>query len=138
VIKAAAVADFRPSTEQPGKVKKGDMGSTISLTKNPDILKTLGEQKRPDQILVGFAAETHSALQYARGKLKDKNADMLVLNDVSKPGAGFDADTNIVTFLFQSGEEEELDMMSKDDVADAILDRILRLKQQNTEQRVHE
>jgi phosphopantothenoylcysteine decarboxylase/phosphopantothenate--cysteine ligase len=63
---------------------------------------------------------------------------MLVLNDVSKPGAGFDADTNIVTFLFQSGEEEELDMMSKDDVADAILDRILRLKQQNTEQRVHE
>lgn len=133
VVKAAAVADFRPATEQPGKVKKDDMGLTLSLVKNPDILKTLGQQKRDDQILVGFAAETHSALPYARGKLRDKNADMLVLNDVSKPGAGFDSDTNIVTFLFRTGEEEDLDMMSKDGVADAILDRVLRLRQQTAE-----
>ena len=128
VVKAAAVADFHPATEQPGKMKKDEMGLSISLVRNPDILKTLGQQKREDQILVGFAAETHSALQYARGKLREKNADMLVLNDVSKPGAGFDADTNIVTFLFRTGEEEDLDMMSKDDVADAILDRVLRLR----------
>jgi phosphopantothenoylcysteine decarboxylase / phosphopantothenate---cysteine ligase len=129
VIKAAAVADFRPASEQAGKMKKDEMGLSISLVKNPDILKMLGQQKRQDQILVGFAAETHSALHHARKKLKEKNADMLVLNDVSKPGAGFDTDTNIVTFLFRNGQEEEMDMMSKDDVADAILDRILRLRQ---------
>jgi phosphopantothenoylcysteine decarboxylase / phosphopantothenate---cysteine ligase len=128
VVKAAAVADFRPATEQSGKMKKNEMGLSLSLVKNPDILKTLGEQKRPDQILVGFAAETHSALDHARAKLRQKNADMLVLNDVSKPGAGFDSDTNIVTFLFRTGGQEELDIMSKDDVADAILDRVLRLR----------
>jgi phosphopantothenoylcysteine decarboxylase / phosphopantothenate---cysteine ligase len=139
VVKAAAVADFRPAKELPGKVKKDDMGLSIPLVKNPDILKALGQQKRDDQILVGFAAETHSALPHARGKLKEKNADMLVLNDVSKPGAGFDSDTNIVTFLFRTGEEEDLDIMSKDDVADAILDRVLRIKKkQLTGRSAHE
>jgi phosphopantothenoylcysteine decarboxylase/phosphopantothenate--cysteine ligase len=77
---------------------------------------------------VGFAAETRDILENGRSKLKNKNLDMLVLNDVSKPGAGFDCDTNIVRFLFRSGEEEQMDIMSKEKVADSILDRVIRLR----------
>ncbi|HMK33466.1 MAG TPA: bifunctional phosphopantothenoylcysteine decarboxylase/phosphopantothenate--cysteine ligase CoaBC [Desulfomonilaceae bacterium] len=125
VIKAAAVADFRPAEVQTSKIKKNDVKSPLRLIKNPDILQELGRIKRKDQILVGFAAETQDVLEHARKKLKNKNLDMLVLNDVSRPGAGFDCDTNIVRFLYRSGDEEQLDMMSKDKVADHILDRVL-------------
>jgi phosphopantothenoylcysteine decarboxylase/phosphopantothenate--cysteine ligase len=128
VIKAAAVADFRPASLEKDKIKKDGMEPTIVLTKNPDILAELGRMKRPDQILVGFAAETRDVLENGRSKLKNKNLDMLVLNDVSKPGAGFDCDTNIVRFLFRSGEEEQMDIMSKEKVADSILDRVIRLR----------
>lgn len=127
VIKAAAVADFRPARAFTGKVKKEAMGTSLELVKNPDILMRLGEIKQPNQILVGFAAETRDTLENGKVKLRKKNLDMLVLNDVSRPGAGFDHDTNIVRFLFRSGEEEQLDIMSKDMVADRILDRVLRL-----------
>lgn len=128
VIKAAAVADFRPAKQGKGKIKKQDLGSTLHLVKNPDIIAKLGKIKSRKQILVGFAAETDNVLENARVKLKKKNLDMLVLNDVSKPGAGFDHDTNIVRFFHRSGEEEQLDIMSKESVADQILDRVLKLR----------
>ncbi len=130
VIKAAAVADFRPATEKTRKLKKDDMGSTIRLVKNPDILKELGKRKNKGQILVGFAAETHDVLENGRAKLHKKNLDMLVLNDVTKAGAGFDGDTNIVRFLHRSGREEQMDLLSKDNVADLILDRVAALRKQ--------
>lgn len=122
VVKAAAVADFRPSESCTGKMKKSEVQPIINLIRNPDILKTMGERKKAGQILVGFAAETHEVLRYGRQKLREKNLDLLVLNDVSRPGAGFDCDTNIVRFLHRSGEEEEFPLMSKDQVADRILD----------------
>lgn len=128
VIKAAAVADFRPEVAAQGKIKKADLGSSLRLIKNPDIIAELGTIKSKDQILVGFAAETDNVLANARAKLEKKNLDMLVLNDVSKPGAGFDHDTNIVSFIHRSGEEEQLDIMPKEKVADHILDRVLKLR----------
>jgi phosphopantothenoylcysteine decarboxylase/phosphopantothenate--cysteine ligase len=124
VIKAAAVADFRPTKTQGRKIKKEEAGTSVSLVRNPDILRVLGKNKRDDQVLVGFAAETHDVLRNGRKKLKEKNLDLLVLNDVSKPGAGFDTDTNIVRFLHRSGKEEQMDMMTKEQVADLILDRV--------------
>lgn len=130
VIKAAAVADFRPATAKATKLKKDDMSTTIRLVKNPDILHELGKRKQQGQILVGFAAETHDVLKNGRAKLKKKNLDLLVLNDVTKPGAGFDCDTNIVLFLHRSGQEEQMDLMTKDKVADHILDRVLALRKQ--------
>ncbi|MBI4966165.1 MAG: bifunctional phosphopantothenoylcysteine decarboxylase/phosphopantothenate--cysteine ligase CoaBC [Desulfomonile tiedjei] len=129
VIKAAAVADFRPAQMKKAKMKKDDMPPSIRLVKNQDILQKLGTSKRKGQILVGFAAETNDVLENGRAKLRKKNLDMLVLNDVSKPGAGFDYDTNIVRFLHMSGEEEQMDLLSKDKVADLILDRVLKLRQ---------
>lgn len=128
VIKAAAVADFRPEVVQDTKIKKDNMARSIRFVKNPDILKALGKMKRKDQILVGFAAETGDVLENARTKLRAKNLDLLVLNDVSKPGAGFDCDTNIVRFLHRSGKEEQMDIMSKEKVADHILDRVLEMR----------
>ncbi len=128
VIKAAAVADFRPASRTDDKVKKSDFGSSVSLVQNPDILLTLGHIKRNDQIVVGFAAETRDAVSNAREKMNRKNADMLVLNDVSLPGAGFDCDTNLVRFLYRSGEDEQMDLMSKDAVADEVLNRIKKLR----------
>lgn len=128
VIKAAAVADFRPAAMETKKIKKTQGPPVIELVENPDILKTLGDAKRSDQILVGFAAETHDALANGRKKLKSKNLDMLVLNDVGKPGAGFDYDTNIVRFLHRSGREEQMDIMAKEKVADLILDRVVQLR----------
>ena len=132
VIKAAAVADFRPMQAEDRKIKKGEVGTSVSLVKNPDILRILGKSKRKDQVLVGFAAETHDALKNGRKKLKDKNLDMLVLNDVSEPGAGFDCDTNIVRFLHSSGKEEQMEMLPKEQVADLILDRVKALRRQAT------
>lgn len=130
VIKAAAVADFRPIQAEGRKIKKEEVGPSVNLVRNPDILRILGKSKREDQILVGFAAETHDVLRNGREKLKQKKLDMLVLNDVSKPGAGFDCDTNIVRFLHRSGKEEQMDMMSKEQVADLILDRVKELRRQ--------
>jgi phosphopantothenoylcysteine decarboxylase/phosphopantothenate--cysteine ligase len=133
VIMAAAVADFRPSALSGEKLKKDRIGSSIELVKTPDILLNLGKNGRKDRILVGFAAETSDVLKNGRRKLKKKNLDMLVLNDVSEPGAGFNHDTNIVRFLHRSGEEEQMDIMSKDDVADLILDRVRDLRRGGAE-----
>jgi len=128
VIKAAAVADFRPAAFEEAKIKKEDMDPVIRLVKNRDILMELGGLKNARQILVGFAAETHDALENGRAKLVRKNLDMLVLNDVTRPGAGFDCDTNIVRILYRSGEERQLEIMSKDSVADSILDEVRDLR----------
>ncbi len=125
VIKAAAVADFRPEVVYQGKLKKDRIGSDVRLTMNPDILRELGELKRNDQVLVGFAAETQDLVDNARKKLETKNIDILVLNDVSRTDAGFDSDTNVVRFLYRDLEDEQMDIMSKEGVADLILNRIL-------------
>ncbi|MBD1399207.1 bifunctional phosphopantothenoylcysteine decarboxylase/phosphopantothenate--cysteine ligase CoaBC [Pelovirga terrestris] len=126
VIKAAAVADYRPMIRQQQKMKKKSEEFILDLEKTPDILAELG-QRKAHQILVGFAAETEDLLEHARKKLVSKNLDMIVANDVSIPGAGFDVDTNIVRFIYRNGEMENLELMSKTDVANHLLDRICPL-----------
>ena len=130
VIKAAAVADYRPRDVADQKIKKKtDDALTVVMDKNPDILKTLGAQKT-HQVLVGFAAETQNLLENARDKVVKKNLDMIVANDVTAAGAGFNADTNIVKFLFANGEVRSLEQMPKVDVANSILDEALKIRQQ--------
>lgn len=122
VIKAAAVADYKSSTVAAQKIKKhGDEGISLTLDKNPDILKILGSRKTK-QFLVGFAAETQNLLANAQEKIQKKNLDMIVANDVTLPGAGFNADTNVVKFLFPNGKVQSLGKMPKAAVAEAILD----------------
>lgn len=128
VIKAAAVADYRVKNVSDQKIKKNDAELTLVLEKNPDILKELGEMKQPHQTLVGFAAETQNLLQYAKGKLEKKNLDMIVANDVSKPQAGFNVDTNLIKLLKRDGSIEELPLMSKKELAYIILDRVMKLR----------
>lgn len=127
IIKAAAVADFRPVVRGAQKTKKGSAESmTIELQRNPDILAELG-RKKGNRILVGFAAETEDLLRHAREKLVSKNLDMIVANDVTQEGAGFDADTNVVRLLTADGGIEELPQMPKEVVAGILLDRIVAL-----------
>ena len=128
VIKAAAVADYRVKNVSDQKIKKNDAELTLVLEKNPDILKELGEMKQPHQTLVGFAAEPQNLLQYAKGKLEKKNLDMIVANDVSKPQAGFNVDTNLIKLLKRDGSIEELPLMSKKELAYIILDRVMKLR----------
>ena len=128
VVKAAAVADYRPRDVADQKIKKKtDDALTVVMDKNPDILKTLGG-KKTHQVLVGFAAETQNLLENARDKVVKKNLDMIVANDVTAAGAGFNADTNIVKFLFANGEVRSLEQMPKVDVANCILDEALKIR----------
>ncbi len=124
VIAAAAVADYRPSEFAPRKIKKQDGAAQIALTPTDDILALLGARKRPGQVLVGFAAETHNVLAEAGRKLAAKNLDWIVANDVSAEGAGFDVDTNIVTLVGANGSETPLPLLSKREVAERILDAV--------------
>ena len=126
VIQAAAPADFRPLEAARHKIKKTGEGMTLQLTPNPDVAAQLGRDKHEGQVLVAFAAETDDLIANARKKLDKKNADMVVANDVTQPGAGFAGDTNRVTLVTRS-DARELPLMSKRDVADAILDRALEL-----------
>ncbi|MBD2862633.1 bifunctional phosphopantothenoylcysteine decarboxylase/phosphopantothenate--cysteine ligase CoaBC [Paenibacillus oceani] len=127
VIKAAAPSDYRPALRSDKKIKKKDETMTLELVKNPDILQTLG-QRKAKQFLVGFAAETDNGEQYAMDKLARKNCDLLVLNDVTVPGAGFGTDTNIVSVYDKDGLVESLPQMSKLDVAQNLLSLVaLRL-----------
>lgn len=131
VIKAAAVADYRPAVRAAGKVKKeGQETLSLALEKNPDILAELGRDKG-HRFLVGFAAETSDLLENARKKLRAKNLDLMVANDVTQERAGFDVDTNIVRLLGPDDAEEALPEMSKDEVARHILDRILALRRKS-------
>ena len=126
VIKAAAVADYRPVDRSVQKMKKTADKLTLKLEKNPDILAELGQQKG-ELVLVGFAAETERLLVHAAEKLQKKNLDLIVANDITRDGAGFDGDTNIVKFLSADGQVEELEQMSKKEVARQLLDRAVPL-----------
>lgn len=127
VVKAAAVADYRPHDVAEQKIKKqSDDALIVVMDKNPDILQILGARKT-HQVLVGFAAETQNLLANARAKVVKKNLDMIVANDVTRAGAGFNADTNIVKFLFADGEVRELAQMPKTEVANRILDAAKKL-----------
>lgn len=130
LIQAAAPADYRAKEIAPQKIKKqGGEPMTFTLVENPDVAATLGKAKRSGQVFVGFAAETNDVLAHARDKLARKNLDMIVANDVTRPGAGFDVDTNIVTLITKEGQEA-LPMMSKAEVAQRILDRALALRRE--------
>lgn len=130
LIQAAAPADYRAKEIAPQKIKKqGGEPMTFTLVENPDVAATLGKAKRSGQVFVGFAAETNDVLAHARDKLARKNLDMIVANDVTCPGAGFDVDTNIVTLITKDGQEA-LPMMSKAEVAQRILDRALALRRE--------
>jgi phosphopantothenoylcysteine decarboxylase/phosphopantothenate--cysteine ligase len=124
VVAAAAVADYRPAMVSAQKVKKSDAPASISLERTPDILAEMGRSKRPGQVLIGFAAETEDLVSNARAKLRAKNLDAVVANDVTREGAGFGTDTNIATLVTASGETE-LGPMTKREMADAILDAVL-------------
>jgi phosphopantothenoylcysteine decarboxylase/phosphopantothenate--cysteine ligase len=125
VIKAAAVADYRPIERKSNKIKKKDEVATIELIKNPDILALLGKLEH-HPFLVGFAAETGTLCEYAAKKLSEKNLDMIVANDVSQPDAGFNVDTNRALLLFKDGRSVECSLMSKDKLAGEILDHIVK------------
>ena len=130
LIQAAAPADYRAKEVAPQKIKKqGGEPMTFTLVENPDVAATLGKAKRSGQVFVGFAAETNDVLAHARDKLARKNLDMIVANDVTRPGAGFDVDTNIVTLITKDGQEA-LPMMSKVEVEQRILDRALALRRE--------
>ena len=127
VIKAAAVADYRPKFVNTEKTKKKDGDMAIELERTDDILKWLGEHKKDSQFLCGFSMETEHMLENSRAKLKKKNLDMIVANNLKVAGAGFGTDTNVVTMI-RENKETELPIMSKEEVAGAILDEIFEIK----------
>lgn len=127
IIKAAAVADYTPAVVSEEKVKKADGELQIDLKRTQDILKHLGEHKKPNQFLCGFSMETENMLENSRKKLTKKNLDMIVANNLKVAGAGFGTDTNVVTIITKD-EELQLDIMSKTDVANCILDEIMNRK----------
>ena len=124
IIKAAAVADYRPLHVADEKVKKQDGEISIELERTDDILKYLGEHRRPGQFLCGFSMETQNMIGNSRVKLTRKNLDMVAANNVKMAGAGFQGDTNVLTLITQD-EEVSLPLMSKEDAAGKILDKIL-------------
>lgn len=125
IIKAAAVADYTPSSFSDDKIKKSDGDMSIPLDRTQDILKYLGEHKHPNQFLCGFSMETKDMLENSRRKLVHKNLDMIVANNLKVAGAGFGVDTNVITMI-TPGKEIALEMMSKDEAAEQILDEVLR------------
>lgn len=127
VIMAAAVADYHPVTVADKKMKRGKLPIEIRLEPNPDILQELGAHK-DGKILIGFAAETEDLTANAEKKLRAKNLDMIVANNVAEQGSGFDGDTNIATILDRTGAVRSLPLMSKDELADQIYDQLLALK----------
>jgi phosphopantothenoylcysteine decarboxylase/phosphopantothenate--cysteine ligase len=127
LLMAAAVADFRPARAFAGKIKKEARPAALELEPAPDILHVTRSHRRGDAVIVGFALETGDGREPARAKLRDKGLDLIVLNPADEKDAGFDAETNRVTFLDAAGGEESLPLLGKDDVADAILDRVRAL-----------
>ncbi len=126
IIKAAAVADFRPARSETRKIKKSSGPQTINLVANVDILAELGRKRRPGQILVGFAAESHDHESEGARKLHDKNLDLIVVNDICSRETGFDADTNQVTLIDKSGSST-LPLLSKEQTAERIWDHVVSL-----------
>jgi phosphopantothenoylcysteine decarboxylase/phosphopantothenate--cysteine ligase len=127
VIKCAAVADFRPSTESKQKIKKTSARVSLELDPTPDILAELG-RKRGDRLLIGFAAETENLREEARRKLETKNCDMVVANLVGQSDTGFESDSNEVLLALRTGEFIPLPKASKREIADQILNQILKLR----------
>ncbi|WP_212002307.1 bifunctional phosphopantothenoylcysteine decarboxylase/phosphopantothenate--cysteine ligase CoaBC [Chitinophaga sp. HK235] len=128
VVAAAAVADYRPVQIADKKIKKGEDKFSISLEKTHDILRTLGNNKGPQQLLVGFSLETNNEREYALKKLRDKNLDMIVMNSLADPGAGFNHDTNKVTLFDNRGKERDIPLKSKQEVARDIVSAIIELQ----------
>jgi phosphopantothenoylcysteine decarboxylase / phosphopantothenate---cysteine ligase len=126
LVMAAAVADFRPADPAAGKLRKGAASDVLRLEPAPDVLRATRERRRAGALVIGFALETGDGRASARTKLHDKGLDLIVLNAADEPDAGFDVDTNRVT-LISAANEEDLPVMSKHDVADALLDRIAQL-----------
>lgn len=126
IIKSAAVADYKPKTYSDKKIKKSNDDLVIELDRNKDIAFEIGKIKN-DKILVGFAAETNDLIQNAKGKVKKKNLDFIVANDLTEEGAGFGTDTNIVKIIDKEGNISKYPQMKKDEVADVILDKIKSL-----------
>jgi phosphopantothenoylcysteine decarboxylase/phosphopantothenate--cysteine ligase len=127
IIQVAAVADFRPAQQENRKIKKqsDQDGMTLTLVQNPDILRSMGERKRPDQFLVGFAAETHDLAANAVKKIEKKNLDMIAANLVGGKDTGFQAHTNEMTVFFKDGSRTDIPLMDKSDVAHVLLDAVL-------------
>lgn len=130
IIKAAAVADYRPSQVADEKVKKSDAELSIPLERTDDILKFLGDNKKPGQFLCGFSMETENMLENSKNKLVKKNLDMIIANNLKVKGAGFETDTNIVTMITPDCVTE-LELMSKDDIATLLINHILALRQKS-------
>ncbi len=130
VLMAAAVADFRPDGARPRKIKKQDGLPRLRLRPTRDILAEIARRRRPGQLVVGFAAETDHVLENAAAKLRAKRLDLIVSNDVTREGAGFDVDTNIVTLLFPDGRTLPLQKMAKLEVAQRVLDEVVELRKQ--------
>jgi phosphopantothenoylcysteine decarboxylase/phosphopantothenate--cysteine ligase len=126
-VMAAAVADYTPIETSREKIKKKEESWTLAFRRTPDILKSLGERKNTNQFLVGFALETQQEKAYALEKLHSKNADMIVLNSLRDPGAGFGTDTNKITIFDKKGNEHAFGIKSKQAVAQDIVDAIIRL-----------
>lgn len=136
IIKAAAVSDYRPRDSAAHKIKKDEDSLSLEMVKNPDILAELGAvRKESNCLLVGFAAETKDLMANAKKKLRAKNLDMIVANDVSREDSGFETDTNIVKILYRDGQIEDLALMTKDEVADLVLDRINAMWEGSVEHR---
>ncbi len=134
VIKAAAVSDFRPKVISQKKIKKGNSDTTLALERTKDILEELG-RKKGNRILVGFAAETENLMANAKKKLQEKNLDLIVVNDVTKPGAGFSSDTNQVKIVYPSGKVRDLPLMSKEEVSQVILNEVVGLLERRKKQK---
>lgn len=128
VIKAAAVADYHAKEVADQKIKKNDNELTLVLEKNPDILMELGKRKKEGQVLVGFAAETQNLIDNAKAKIQKKNLDFIVANDVTKPNAGFNTDTNLIKLIRRDGTIEEFPLLPKKELAGIIFDRVLSEK----------
>ena len=131
VIMAAAVADFRPATAAAGKLKKDRGTPEILLEPTPDILAGLGAVKRPGQVLVGFAAETDDVIANAQGKLQRKHLDLVVANDVSAPGTGFQHETNAVTLIRANGSLQQIALTDKRSIARALVDQVVALRNES-------
>ncbi len=132
VIKAAAVADYRPRLMAEQKIKKEGDTLTLELEKNPDILLDLGNNKMEGVTLVGFAAETENLIENAREKVKKKNLDLLVANDITLPGAGFGTDTNIAKLIHPDGSIKNLQLMDKFALSNRILDEVISIRANNS------
>jgi len=134
VIKAAAVSDYRPKVISQKKIKKGESETTLTLERTKDILEELGK-KKGNRILIGFAAETEDLIANAKKKLKEKNLDFIVVNDVTRPEAGFGSDTNQVKIIYPSGQIKDLPLMTKEEVSQLILDEVVRLLKRRKKQK---